>query len=436
MGELHSMPRPLILCGDMHLGRLPHRLAVALPRGGALVDWGPAGAWRRVVDHAISVQAQAVVLAGDVIDQDRDRFEAWAYLHRGAARLLEAGVQVIAVAGNHDHIALPRLVDRLPAVQLLGAGGRWERKRLDGVDLVGWSFPSRHHREDPLTSPGFQEAMQGGRPEVPTLGVLHADLDAGDSPYAPVRSVDLAAQPVQGWFLGHIHQPGDLHVDRPIGYLGSVVGLDRSEVGPRGPWQVEIESGRWGCSQQVLGPVGWVAVDVDLTGLRPGASASDEVVVRIDGALRDGGRSDPWTGQSGVRVVGVSLRLIGEVDAEVPRAYLTEVDEAHRRHEVGGRPWVVVSVDDQTRPHLDLEALAAEPTPRGRLATWLLRWEQEGEAAVPDQVRQAWKATDGRSWVDDEERYPVPSLGEAFARQARSLLTQLSRQRDEGDACT
>ena len=66
----------ILLVGDIHLGRRPQRLARAELDDRAL---SPAVAWERTVDLALRSPGavQAVVLAGDVVDQEKDRFEAW-----------------------------------------------------------------------------------------------------------------------------------------------------------------------------------------------------------------------------------------------------------------------------------------------------------------------------------------------------------------------
>ena len=222
-----SVHRPLLFVGDIHLGRTPHRLGVD---GMDPNELDPSEAWSRVVRYAVDRKVQAVVLAGDVVDHDEDRFEAFGHLSRGTATLVEHGIRVLGVAGNHDHVALPRLADRIPDFTLLGRDCTWQRVELEGVDLIGWSFNSRHHAGDPLESPGLQTALDARRSDALCLGVLHGDLDQSQSRYAPVRTEDLAQHPVSGWFLGHIHQPHDLTQARPIGYLGSLVGLDRSEM--------------------------------------------------------------------------------------------------------------------------------------------------------------------------------------------------------------
>ena len=117
------MPR-LLFVGDIHLGRRPTRLPDELA-GLRPADLGPAAAWSATVAHALAERVDAVVLAGDVVESLGDRFEAYGHLQGGVARLTEAGIPVIGVAGNHDVLALPHLAQQVPGFQLLGAGGTW-----------------------------------------------------------------------------------------------------------------------------------------------------------------------------------------------------------------------------------------------------------------------------------------------------------------------
>mgnify|MGYP002763171153 FL=1 len=51
----------------------------------------------------------AVALTGDVVDNENATYESLGPLQKGLSRLGEAGIDTIAVAGNHDYDALPRL---------------------------------------------------------------------------------------------------------------------------------------------------------------------------------------------------------------------------------------------------------------------------------------------------------------------------------------
>jgi DNA repair protein SbcD/Mre11 len=124
----------LLCVGDMHLGRSPGGL------GGerlGLLDLdarqlGPRAAWERTVEHALEEAVDALLLAGDVVDAEDDFFEAYDALKRGVETLVDAGIAVLGVAGNHDVKVLPELAKHVADFRLLGRGGRWERAVIAG----------------------------------------------------------------------------------------------------------------------------------------------------------------------------------------------------------------------------------------------------------------------------------------------------------------
>ena len=107
----------------------------------------PEAALKLSVDFAIERKLDAVLFAGDVVENTNARFEAMLPLEESVRRLLDEGIQVIAVAGNHDVEALPRLAALIDGFTLLGAGGRWEARTLTKnqspfAEVIGWSFGS------------------------------------------------------------------------------------------------------------------------------------------------------------------------------------------------------------------------------------------------------------------------------------------------------
>src|SRR6056297_1343596 len=228
----------LLAVGDMHLGRIPVSLPDALT--GHARQLGPEVAWSRSVDAAIAHGVEAVLLAGDVVDRERDFFAGYDPLRAGIERLLADGIRVLAVAGNHDTHVLPRLADHVDGLELVGRGGRWESVALSIGSVVGWSFPSRRVTRSPLND---WSEPDGPRPRI---GLLHCDRDQSDSVHAPVSSAELERAGLDAWLLGHIHKPdladpaGD-NAARPSGYLGSISALRASETGVRGPWLLDVD---------------------------------------------------------------------------------------------------------------------------------------------------------------------------------------------------
>ena len=195
------MSLKLLATADLHIGRRPTRL----PEEEA-GRFSAARMWERIVERAIEEKVAAVLLAGDVVDHHNRFFEAVGPLERGLRRLEAAGIPTVAVAGNHDWDVLPRIQHSVgAALRLLGRDGLWEETVLkrDGspvVRLQGWSFPQEHVRTSPLMA--YSAPVDDG---LPTIGMLHCDLDQPASSYVPVARAELKRQPVSFWLLGHIH---------------------------------------------------------------------------------------------------------------------------------------------------------------------------------------------------------------------------------------
>ncbi len=414
----------LLAVGDIHLGRRPtHLVELLADHGIGVAELTPVAAWRAVVQEALRRRVDGLLLAGDVVDAADDRFEAYGHLERGVRRLVEAGVEVFGVAGNHDVEALPRLARRIDGFRLLGEGGEWEVVELDGgCELLGWSFPAARVEGSPLAAGLPPRGAAATR-----IGLLHCDVDGGTSSYAPVARAALEAAQVDAWLLGHIHRPDPLAGPRPVGYLGSLVGLDPGEGGRHGAWLVEAEAGRVGVQPVAPAPLRWegetVAIDA-VTG--EGEAREEAVAALLTAALEAVHRR--IEGEGAPRAVGCRLRLVG-AHPDHAAVVATACSEAvARTHLVRGETvYFIERVVDEARPALDLAALARGDDPPGLLARHLL--SLAGEEPDPALLREARRRLDGvaaRPWpgLAAEEVDPRPILWRAGLRALEQLLAQ------------
>lgn len=229
----------LLFCSDLHLGRTATQLPDTWQEACRTVNW-----LQELVQTAIDHQVNALLIGGDLVDAENRFWEALGPLEQAANRLQQAGIRLIAVAGNHDAHLLPQFASVLgpDRFTLLGAGGTWETLLLPDaahprLRLIGWSFPQTHVSTNPLLE--FPAVLEGP-PHLPTLGIVHGDLGASQSVYAPLSLQELQRQSVDGWLLGHLHQPR-LHPGSPWVLMpGSPFPLDPSETGPHHAWLLEF----------------------------------------------------------------------------------------------------------------------------------------------------------------------------------------------------
>jgi DNA repair protein SbcD/Mre11 len=394
------MALKLLAVGDLHLGRSPTRLPESLvPRAREL---GPAGAWRRIVGHAIAERVDVLVLAGDVVEQEDDYFEAYRSLASGVRDLLDANVRVLGVAGNHDVKVLPRLADQIAGFHLLGRGGQWEQVTLDagGQRLVlhGWSFPQQVVRDSPVADLRTdREAARQGADGVRAvhLGLLHCDLDQRGSRYAPVTTAELEATGLDGWLLGHIHAPGQLSAQRLFGYLGSATGLDPGEAGARGPWCIRIADGRIATvEQRTLAPLHWAPLPVDLSGIDEPEAARDRLLQAVQALDRQLAAHTDSPHAAGLRVTMTGrTRFAADVQALFAGEWQDELYSGDR-----GTHYFVERLRHETLPEIDLADLARQSDPPGLLAQRLLALDDgPGVAGCDELVRRARRQLEARA---------------------------------------
>jgi len=379
----------ILVAGDLHIGRRP----ASLPAGWAADPrFSATAAWEQIVETALAEGVDALALTGDVVDRDNRFYEAFGPLTRGLRRLAEAGIETLAVAGNHDFDVLPRLAEQVRSehFHLLGRGGIWERRVIarpgrPAFVAEGWSFPREHFREDPLAARDFPR-LGGSEAELPVLGLLHTELGVPASPYAPTTLAGLRLLPVTAWLLGHVHAPQRFHgPEAPVLYPGSPLALDAREPGVHGPWLLRLEGRRVVSLEQLpRSPTRYETVEVDLGGTRHAEEVEErrnEALGRaLAGAVEEGGEA--------LALFVARLRLTGAtaLGRESLERLFAKIEE-DLRLPLGEATGVVRQVVCETRPEVNLGELARAADPAGDLARTLLAL-QAGEPP-PDLLRSA-----------------------------------------------
>lgn len=227
------MPTRFLCCADVHVGRVSSCLNAPTN-----VDLSTMGALTRLVDAAIEGNAAGLLIAGDLFDG----LTAF-YSHRNAVaaqfeRLKEKGIAAVAVAGNHDAVALPAFAKSFPncGLQVIGLGGQWQHVEVAGTVVYGWSFPRETYRSNAAQSANRPSQSQ------PVIGLLHGDRGAAVSDYQPFSDKDLEGK-ADVWILGHVHLP-DTHPTAR--YMSSPQAMDfgPGERGAHGAWWVEVEAAK------------------------------------------------------------------------------------------------------------------------------------------------------------------------------------------------
>lgn len=435
-------PLRIVLTGDLHVGRRPSRVSDdALSKRASC-----AAAWSAIVDLALREKADVVAVSGDLVDRENRFYEAFGPLERGLRRLSDAGIDTVAVAGNHDFDVLPKLADQLGAMRfrVIGRGGAWERHTVqrDGQPVLhvdGWSFASESVLDNPLRG-AMPPAPTDG---VPALGLLHGDLDSAASRYAPLSLAELRNTCHRFWLLGHIHKPSLHESDGccSVLYPGSPQGMDPGETGPHGPWLMELNGPARPRPRQVpLCRVRYEQLEVDVAD----AATVEEVRSRVLKVLRR--HLEAFCDGCGpLEFVSCRIMLVGRTPLHRQLRQLAREMQPDLELTVGTFNSRIERIDVATRPFLDLPALAragGAPAALARLLNDLQAGAKESSTAslVDQLVRDLVGVWEARPYLplnrpSDSERPPEPVPDESRARrllldQGLMLLDELLAQKE------
>ncbi len=416
-----------VLCvADIHIGRRPSRL----PDRFDPADYSPRTIWADIAESAVAREVDAVVVAGDLVDQENRYAEAFGAVESVATTLAEAGIPLVVVAGNHDADVLPDLAEAIDNLQLLGRNGTWDRTTLTDANnemslhVDGWSFPSRYHDESPLAT--YDLADEG----VPRLGVVHADV-SGEDRYAPVAVDDLATSGHAAWVLGHLHVPGPRHENPTVLYPGSLQPLDPSETGGHGAWLVSVDTDG----------------TVETEPLRSATLQYEEVVVSTDpdqgfhdivDATHEQLRETVLKCGPNTELLAVRVTVSGRTDAHTDlRSRRRELEQIELTD--GGTAVRVIDVIVDTKPSINLADRAGDDDPIGYLAG-LLRALDDDEPLDPyrdvigaahTSVRETHESNAYRELKSHDESYSRPTKAETkevLRRQTQQLVDAFVEQ--------
>ncbi len=441
----------LLAIGDVHLGTRCSGLPPDMP------DWGigadeltPAAALASAIDLALGRGVDAVLFAGDVVESTNARFEAILPFEQNIRRLVDAGIDVIAVAGNHDVEALPRLAGLLDGFSVLGAGGRWDRhviKRNERplAEIVGWSFGERAVRQSPVAGL-LSDPLEPFAPGLPRIGLLHADLEASGGHYAPVKQRELDAAGLDAWLLGHIHKPSLKTMTAasgrdgtsPSGYLGSLVGLDPSETGPHGPWLISVDGQNAVHAEHVPNaPVRWDGITLNIDDIQDIEDVGDRLLQTAEDTARQ-------LHETGVkpRVLGLRVRLAGGSEHyDAIRRAISEGKWNMMARPVGDTVVFINKVLDGLELPLDLIEISTGSDPAALLAQRILALQRNDGSVQP--LLETYRAglfdivrDDRWSPLNEQRDAPDPlddtHLRELLLRAARAALYAMLEQQNGG----
>jgi DNA repair exonuclease SbcCD nuclease subunit len=381
-------------------------------------------AFERAVDCAIDEDVHAVLLAGDLFDDDRLSVTTEAFLVEQVTRLADADIDTIYVTGNHDPGGSGFRAAKIDWPDRFHYVDTREPTTIDLTDddgatratVVAAGHVDAH--EDANLAARFPAAEGPG----PTVGLLHAHVTAASQVeahdrYAPCSVEDLQAPGYDYWALGHIHTRQRVDEAVPAWYPGNLQGRSPRETGARGGLLVTLDGGAPEVEFRPFAPTRWEHLVLDDLA---DVDTVQALVQRVEAAHQD--RAQDATATEWL--LRVTLR------GPCPMAdTLSSADQVAELEDVMARrlSGAVRDVEVRTRrlvPPVDPDAYRDD--------THLL-----GE--VLDLLDRAWTDDDALDAVAPDVVAGAPDDPEARRQYLRSLLEGLDREAvarlvDEADA--
>jgi len=332
-------------------------------------------AFDNLIKFSIEEEVAFVLLAGDLYDGDWKDYNTGLYFTDRMARLREAGIQVFAVAGNHDAASQITKHLRVPDNVTVFSTRAPEQFILKSIDVAvyGQGFATRSVTED------LAQTYPQGDSQLLNIGLLHTCLDGkpGHEPYAPCTVDGLRSKGYQYWALGHVHKREVVSRNPWIVFPGNIQGRHIRETGSKGCTLITVDNGEIAeVKHHALDVLRWHLCELGISS----SETVDDVYELVRGGLQES--LDAAEGRS----VAVRLVLHGTGPAH-------SALHAHREHWVqeyralatglGGAGIWLEKVSIDTRPPVSADEIIARDDALGGLLRAIRDMELD-QAALGD----------------------------------------------------
>jgi len=304
----------------------------------------------RVVNHTIESKADFLIIAGDIYDSKDRNLRALVSFRKEMERLAERNIPAFIVHGNHDPLNGWGSGFRLPA-NVTVFGGRTDteayvRGGREVAEIAGVSY-TRERVTDNLAA-SFKRAENAPY----SIAVLHANIghQCGHADYAPATVNELSEAGFNYWALGHVHTRTVLATEPAmLVYPGNTQGRNPRESGPRGCYQVDVDThGRAHLQFIDTSAARWVNIELAIRTY----SAMDQLIDSMLEKARE--ESSSFEGPT---IARYTLRGNGPLHRDLQRDSMSE-----ELRELLGTVVIPESVRIATGPDLDVESLARTET--------------------------------------------------------------------------
>lgn len=231
--------------GDVHLDTSFYSKSEALRRK---LREGIRSAFSKAVDFCIQQRVDALLIAGDLFDNDKLSFKTERFLINEFNRLRDSDIRVFYSTGNHDpgHISYRANSIKWPDNVYLFKDDKVQAIAVkDSNNEAIYNIVSCGHKTN-SEGRNLVKEFPIKENKVPHIGLVHtmvtsANGAGGHDRYLPCSKEDMESKGYDYWALGHIHKRQSISDKSQIYYPGNIQGRHPKETGKKGGLLVTVD---------------------------------------------------------------------------------------------------------------------------------------------------------------------------------------------------
>lgn len=235
-----------IHCADLHLGATFKNVARKCDGSSKqIIADSTLASWQKLVHKAVAEKVDFVLICGDIFDSSTPLLRQRMAFKNGIDKLITAGISCFVVSGNHDNdLSIFKEFKFAEQFKVFSAD-KVEKVVLDNLktEIFGISYDGNNGVDNLTRLFSDVEVNQN----YFRIAMLHANVGAASNydvsygVYSNCSLGDLTSKNFDYWALGHIHNGGILHGEKPmVVYSGSLQGLNINQDTPKGAYLVEV----------------------------------------------------------------------------------------------------------------------------------------------------------------------------------------------------
>ncbi|UOQ46797.1 DNA repair exonuclease [Gracilibacillus caseinilyticus] len=273
-----------IHCADLHLDS-PFKGLKDLPE-----EWlteirkSTFKALDRLVEQAIDLEVDFVIMVGDLFDQEQQSMQAHMALRDAFQRLQKYDIPVFVSFGNHDFLSSQTFPRNYPDnVHVFDSENVSEipffkRGKLM-ANVYGFSY---YHRAVLTNKVKEYQLTNDDCFHIATLhGSLGNEKTNEHAVYAPFQLSDLKQSGFDYWALGHIHKREVLAENPMVVYPGNIQGRSTKETGSKGCYVVTMTNNQTDLEFLPLAPIELRKLKINASDWNDMTKTTEEIAAQL-----------------------------------------------------------------------------------------------------------------------------------------------------------